>query len=656
MPNFPPPKRVDAKEFGESEYGALLVFIEDNCKHVRAKCRGIREDLMPKWTRIYRGIPAEKNKTWPWPGASNLVIQVAGMFSDELLSRVMAMYSAEPVFNCGLLGDFDADSNKSGEDQAQEIEYFMQDCAYEPNELDLYRVEETGYSSAIRFGTGVFKFPWQYVVERTGVYFGGGTEEGTRVNYKFDKITKRDGPTPENVPLSDWNIDPKYANLNLAPFKSHTLHLDYYQFSAWKQTPDVYSTEAIDKILGDPDPIPEYRRQLEEQKEVQDEVVGNVGQNYDIEECWFKYNKGVDHDGVPLIFSLIAYHHIRSNITIGVIYNPYPENEEPFEDAKLAYDDDTYFGYGFCEMLESYQREVSETHNWRGDNRRFATTGVGRVNPNSKLSSILSLFPGVLIPAAKDEIEALAFGGQALQYGTEDEQQTLQLAAQRAGVDPASGGSGGGTVNPKKGTFSAQGTAMSMQSQNNRNNLRMSDMRSCHVRMGRKILNMYAYFGLGTKIRKYGDRAEIIKTALANVKSKKLGLVVKPSTASLNREMEKQNDVLLSGTLERLYQADMLAMQQLSQPSIPPEMVDLIKKQVRARNALMKSLLRAFEKQDYNRLLAVPQFMIDERKPAIAGGSQNGRGSNQGNQGQSIQAGGMVPVGAGDTGGAVPIQ
>lgn len=661
--SFTPPKRIDAEEFGKDEYGALLIYIEDNIKYVKNKCKGIREILMPKWVRIYRGIPLEKNKSWPWPGASNLVIQVAGMFCDELLSRVMSRYAVDPLFNCSLLGDFDDDTNASGGDQAEEIQFLMQDLAQEPSELDLYRVEETGFSSTIRFGTGVFKFPWENVVEQQAMYIGGGTTPGTKVNYEWKKITKRDGPHPENVPLNDWSIDPKFANLELADFKVHTLHLNYYQLKSWMQHPDVYDVDVIKEVLNHPDEIPEYRRVLEEQKETQTEIIGHSGENYDIEEAWFTYNKGIDEDGNPLLFRLVAYWHEKTEAHIGCIYNVYPENIEPFEDAKLAYDDDTYHGYGLCEMLEAYQREVSETHNWRTDNRRFATTGVGRINKNSKLASIVTLFPGVLIPADKDELEAMAFGQNATNYGTEDEQHTLALASGRAGVDPSEGGSGGGTTNPKKGTYSAQGTAMSMQSRNNRNNLRMSDMSSCHVRMGRKLLKMYAYFGLGDKLRKYGNRAELISQALTNVKSGKLGLVIKPSTASMNVEMEKQNDILLSATLERLYQADMLAMQQMSSPNCPPEMADLIKKQIRSRQSLMKDLLRNFQKQDYNRLLAVPQFMLDDRKNKVVQGGAVGQGNANANAGLAQGAGqtqgtntNMVPVGGGEGGGQLPIQ
>lgn len=650
---FPALKSVK-KEFSKDDYGHLLTYIEDNCKYVKEKCRGIRETMMPKWVRIYRGVPNDKNKTWPWPGASNLVIQLAGTYSDELLSRVMAMYTIEPLFNCGVLGDFDDQTNLSGDDQGQEIEKFMQDISYEPEELDLYRVEETGFSSAIRYGTGVFKFPWEYVTEKQAVYIGGGTQDGDTVNYSWKEHIRRDGPHPAVVSLADWSIDPKFTNVNKANFKVHTLHMSGYELKKWEGKPEIYNPEALKRVLAQPDAVPEYRRQLEEQKEIETSSIDKCADQYDIEECWLEYFKGFDHDGRPEIYRIIAYYHIATDIHIGEIFNVYPENIEPFEDAKLAYDDEMYFGYGFCEMLEAYQREVSETHNWRVDNRRFATTGVGRVNKNSKLSSIVQLFPGVLIPADEGEVEPLAFGQNAANYGTEDESMTISLATTRAGVDPATGGSGGGTVNPKKGTFSAQGTAMSLQSQNNRNNLRMSDMRSCHVRMGRKLLKMYAYFGLGNKIRKYGDRADALRTALDNIKTGRLGLLIQPSTASLNVEMEKQNDILLSATLERLYAADLQAMQILQQPGIAGTPIeDLVRKQFRAKNALMKSLLRAFGKRDYNRLLAVPQFMLDERKQNA--GSQ---GNNAGPSTAAIlaqgQNQGMVPFGNGQGGGGIP--
>lgn len=632
---FPNPYKVTKENFGEDDFNTLLKFLCDKIKYLKARTRGMRDTLIPKWIRTYRGIPNEETATWPWPGASNLVIQVAATHSDELLSRVMTMYQNDPVVVAKILGDFDEANNElGGEAQREMLEQFLTDVAYEPEELDLYRVEETGYSSAIRYGTGIFKFPWEYIVEKQYIYIGGGTEPGTKGTYQENDFVRRDGPHPEAIPLADWLIDPKFPTLAQADFKAHTIHYSYHQLENLKAHPEVYDKSVIAEILKNPDNKPEYQRQIENQKKMDMSDEGDMSKNFDIEECWFSYQK----DGK--VFRLIAYYHLQSELCLGIIYNPYPEMIEPFEDAKLAYDSEEYYGYGFCEMLEAYQREISTTHNWRTNSRHFATTGIGRVNKNSKLSSVIELFPGAMIPADAGEIEPLSFGVQALNYGIEDEEWTWRLAGARAGVDPATGGNGGGIVNSKRGIYSAQGTSVATQQSNNRNNLRSSDMKSCHVRIFRKLLMMYSYFGYGNKIQKYGDRVILLKKALQSYKDKKLGLVIKPVTASLNRELEKQNDILLSITLERLYQGDAQLVQALVNQGCPPELKDLFVKQLKAKNYLMKHLLRNFGHEDAARLVPVPEFLKQERENAIRGSQQINNGSSQ----QQRQPSTMVPT------------
>lgn len=640
------PRRVDKDTFGEAEFGTLLKYIEDKVKYLKGRTRGMRETLIPKWIKTYQGIPREEVADWPWPGASNLVIQVAATHSDELLSRVMTMYQEEEVAAAKLLGDFNTQDNKEGGTLQKEIiEQFLTDISYEPEELDLYRVEEAGFSSAIKYGTGIFKFPWEYIVEKQQIYIGGGSEEGSKATYETKDFIRKDGPHPEVVPLADFLIDNKFPTLNLAPFKGHTIHYDYHGLMNLKSHPEIYDKECIDKVLQSPDPKPEWLNQLDNIKKMDINDVGDMAKNYDIEECWFSYNK--DNE----IHRLIAYYSVQSNICLGIIFNPYPELIEPFEDAKLAYDSDEYYGYGFCEMLESYQREISTTHNWRINSRHFATTGVGRINKNSKLSSIVELFPGAMIPADSGEIEPLAFGTQALNYDTEDEKWTWQLASLRAGVGPAIGGSGGGVVNAKKGIYSAQGTAITMQAENNRNNLRSSDMKSCHVRMLRKLLLMYSHFGYGTKIKRYGDKAEVLKKAFESYKNKNLGLVIKPISASVNKELEKQNDILLSMTLERMYASDAQLVQAITQQGCPKELQELFVDQLRAKNYLYKTILHNFNHPDAARLIPVPSFLKQERNETITGNQpRNNNGMSQ----QPGQTSTMVPTANGSS--AIPVS
>jgi hypothetical protein len=638
---FPVPQQVD---YSTDDLAILTKYIKDKIEYISAKSKGLREQQLPKWARNYKGEPAEDTKTFPWEGASNLVIQLIGTHCDELLARIMSIYMTNPLFSAKLLGDFD---KGEGNEMREIIEEFLVNVAMEPSELDLYRVEETWWSSAIKYGTGVVKFPYELVTEKSYVYIGGGVEAGTKVESRFVDTIKRDSPHPENIPLNLFGIDPKYPTLDNSDFIFHIIKKDRHQLEVMLAHPNIFLKEAIEKIKTQPDTgiVDEFEKAIEGSKK------GFIFNNecadiWHIHECWFRYYKGGQ------FYSLIAYYHTKTDTFMGCIYNPYPENELAFEDTKLAYDDATYYGYGFCEMLESYQQEVSTTRNWKIDNKQFATTGIGRVNKNSKLASIVNIFPGAFIPADEGEVEALQFGAGALQAGVEDEMFTLQQAAARAGVDPASGGSGGGIVNAKRGVYSAQGTSMVMQSQNNRNNLRMSDMKLAHVKLGRKLLNQYATFGIGNKGLMYGDRAVLLKKALEAYKDKKLGLLIRPSTASLNKELEKQNDVLLSSILERLYTGDAQLIQAISTPGSPPELVQYLMETLLAKNALMKSLLRNFGHDNADMLVPVPGFLKEGRNAKI-GGNSTGSGSQEVNPGQG-QSASVIPIAGGNSGAGIP--
>ena len=152
-----------------------------------------------------------------------------------------------------------------------------------------------------------------------------------------------------------------------------------------------------------------------------------------------------------------------------------------------------------------------------------------------------------MIPARDGNVERIQ-GGADIGYNNDADNFIMGCAKERAGVDPAIGGAGGGIVNPKRGIYQRiRYFSMILMQQNNRNNLRMSDMRSAHVRMAIKLMDMYSTFGIGSKLGKYGDNAETLKKAMDKYKEGTLGFRLRPTTASNNKELERQNDILLQG-------------------------------------------------------------------------------------------------------------
>ncbi len=630
------PKAIIKKvEFGSDAEKEMWTYVRNNVEYWLARTRNFRETTLKKYARLYKGTPLNEVKNTPWPNAANNVIQVIATATDQLLSRVMGIYMTDPLWAfkiCGELKDQDT------EEQRQILEEFMQDQAISSAELDLYRAEQVWFSSTIRNGSGILEFPWQYLVEQEMVSMEG--VGGNNIS-NFKDFIRRDGPKPETVPMNKFVTDMNFSRLEDSNFKFKIVSLSKFQLEERKEL-SVYDSAKIDKILAStPDRTgPDILQQhMLSTQGINEDVpaAGQCGAQWDLIECWYHYW----HNGKK--YSLVAHLHIKSQTDLLAFYNYYPENIVPYEDARLAYDDDQWLGYGFAEMLCGYQDEISVGHNQRTDAGTLNNTTAFRINKNSKLHSTLTFYPGILIPADADEIERL---DTANQYAVDSSQEQLTNAycKERSGIDPAIGGTGGGVVNPKRGIYSSQGTFAVLQQQNNRNSLRTSDMRSAHTRAGVKLLKMYTHFGIGSKLGQYGDKAELLKQAFENVKNNKLGIMMRPASASVNKEMEKQNDILMAGILEKYYLGNAQIIQGMTSGQMPPDLVKYYTDVMKATASWMKHTLRNFGYDDISRLIPTPDFL------------QQGASNAGANGVRPAQANTGVSTGSNGTGGAGGVQ
>ena len=135
---FPAPTLVRPKDFGGEDYNDLCDYIIEKARHYDKRLSSFRNDKLVELVRLYKGKPKNKEVDWPWPGASNLVVQLIGTYADELLSRVMGIYMYDPLWTVDIGGD---NREQVAEEEKQVLESFMMDMAYDHDELDLYRVE-----------------------------------------------------------------------------------------------------------------------------------------------------------------------------------------------------------------------------------------------------------------------------------------------------------------------------------------------------------------------------------------------------------------------------------------------------------------------------------------------------------------------------------
>lgn len=583
-PITPTPVRL-----GKDADSVLETYVKDNIRAIKDSLAVLHESKITKWRRLSKGQPQTDKKNFPWPNASNLVVQIIGTCTDILKAAIMAsVWDVLPIYHASLVGEWE--EKELGEEQRSAVEEAMNFFSSEQEELDLYRVESLWFGEAINFGTSFVKAPFEHLMEVQMVSL-----DGTKASVPKDVI-KKHGPTPVKLPFEDMGYDTKASTLEECDFKYHIVKLSKYKLEE-RAFKGIYSREAVDKIMGNYDtPTTSGAQQQRQQDQGITETAAPSNAEYWIYECWFPYF----HNGKR--YRMIYSYHFKSNTKMRAIYNFYPDNEEPFRMARLGYDDDGMLGYGYAEMLEHYQEEIATKHNQRNDAGTLRNTSIARVSRASKLDSIFSLYPGAVVPGEQNEIEIMNLG-TATESTVPEEQMSLQLAERRAGIDMGIQASGGGTQNPRKGVYSAMGTFSVMQQSNKRSNLRTTDMRYSHISLGRLVLKLYAYFGLGDKGRIFGKNEKYLVKALEAVKQGRLNFPVRASTASVNRELEKQNDMLLVNVLRQHHMGIAQLMQSVVGGQVPPPLAKYLVKTIRSSDALMHQVLRNFGHDDTSRLL-----------------------------------------------------
>jgi len=583
--------------------------------------RELHETKIVKWRKAYEATPREKTREFPFYNASNLVVPIIATFSDTLLARVMsAVLKTRPPWVAKIFGshkDID-DSVRTG------LEEFMEYVGIEPTELDLYRVYHEWFGEGIKYGTSVLKCPHE-IRYRDELVESEGDGSG-RKEVAFMRETAYEGPRPEKIAFEHFLIPPGAKSLESADIRIHKRVMIKSELEE-RRFFKIYDPLRVDSILSRPDRTSPAYPQLMNEETLGAKTTGTYGyKEWDLYECWLNWPTP-DGKYKPAI---IATYHKNSDTLMRAIYDTH--TILPFALARLFYRDDMIYGYGFCETMWAFQEEISEQHNQRLDNRTIANTRVWRVSPDSKLHAGYRIYPSACVPAEKDEIESLQ-AGDISQQTIDDERFSLELAERRAGISPPMQGAGAGSQG-KRGIYTAMGTLSVMQEGNRRTDLNISDLRYAHTKLGRILLADYAKFGVRSSLLEmFGEKASKITKALEAVKSARIGLPIYSSTASVNKEVEKQNLFLLVNLMRQHYMGIANLINQTSSMMTPPEVKVYLAQVIKASNIVMKNVLRNFDQEDVDLLVPEPQL-----------GGQGGQQTGQA-PGAGPQIPGMAPGG-----------
>ena len=635
---------------------ALARHLDSRIQAIESGSSDLWHNKYPKWRAGYDATPREETRMFPFQNASNLVIPIIAIHADTLHARIMSgIFKTDPLFQTSIYGKWGTEEEVG--DLKVALQEYLKYVGIEPQELDLYRVYNEYFLECIKYGTSTIKCPWEKKLRSMLLPTSlGDALKPYEANKKdFVEETIYEGPRPEKLPFDTFGIPASAKSLEDADIKYHRKPMLRWQLLERRYS-GVYDKEAVDAVLG----MPDRTSPRETQKQTQQDAgvtPGNVAQpEWDVFECMVQWRYEDDAFAPKMVVS----YHKKSRKILRVLYDNF--KDEWYVGARLGRKDDMYHGMGFAEILWYFQEEASEKHNGRNDNQTVANTRVWRVSPESKLHQGYRIYPSAMLPAEEGEIEPMAHG-EISSTNMDEERLTLELAERRSGVSPPQQGFGAGTMSGKRGVYSAMGTLSLLQEGNRRSDLTLSDIRDAHVRLGRIVTRQYHELGAGStfcteRYKLFGERGEIIKKALRMLVERKMGIPVYASSASVNKEVEKQNDIMLSQIVAKHYSMISQLLMQLNQGAIPPQVKEYSLQIIDASNYLMKGILKHFDHDDVDRLIPDP---LKKARAAAIGAPPNGQQQQPPQQAPAQPAAGppqppQLPPQMAPGGGGGPIQ
>jgi hypothetical protein len=554
-------KPVDVgKTFGQSVDAEIRNWLSSALQNLIDAHADLHLSKIPKMRKLYLGKPESASKSFPFPGASNIVIQLIGDRADTLDARILGfIFATSPLWK--FMYPAVSDNAEENDLKRSTLEQFMDIMGYEPSELDLYRIYGQWCHDHTTLGTGFVKAYIEDSMESVAV---GYTEQSSK---KFRDEQIYFGPRVEKLAHEDVLMYSDAQTIEKSRLVAQRRRLTKYDLQE-RVFNGFYDKDAVEKIIERPDrPGPDLNSSKEQRSKGVQPIQSRVTAEWDVYECYFPWI----HNGRK--FRLIYSFHLSTKTCLRRIFNFIPGNQTPIVRAKLGYRNDGAYGFGLAELLEPYQDEVSTTHRNRIDNSTLANTRFFRVGPSAiNLGSQVDIFPSGAITANKDDFEAYQIA-DVYQSSFQNEEMTLQLADQRAGVAPAVAGMGsGGMMGRSKQSFYSAGPALAtMQEQNNRTNLATSDFRHAHQKLGSLLTSMYAKFGIGERADMFGKNAKYLQKALDEFLKNRCRIPI-----------------------QRHYTAQAQLMQAINNPGIPDNVKQYLIRVMEGSDRIMTRILKDF--------------------------------------------------------------
>ena len=518
--------------------------------------------------RMYEAIPPlGKGRSRPYQENFLLEVPLGATRADELESQIIDL-----IFNQADV--YSVHASPGFEDHAYAAQLLVNKFV-EDRFTNLRCAAESVIADTVQLGTGTY-----YNVRSEEVVRSGAVSVINR------------GPRVYSIPTEDIIVPgAAYSDPDYIRYISYRMYLNQAEIDERARQLD-WNTDGILPATN----ISWVRLRREEVARTS-EPLTSPGDLYEIHQvyCYF------DYDGKGSPQDLLATFEPSSQRLLAVQYNPY--DARPFVISRYQARPHLFYGLGVLEMCRPFEEEVTELFNFGMANAHLANTRYATYRLGSTIGDNIKLAPNTPLGLANPK-EDLIFNQAGDIYPSLQQYiaVTEMLADRRVGTSQSAAGP------HKLGGRTPATTAMSLlQAQNRRfaspfNNIRyaLADtatqlimrLKEQYVRGGDDQQSVMKYLIKAIGAKHTSRILELFEEDDSAI-SDHVVIEITASSASVNREADKQSSVMMMQVLDNYYNQLMQAAQALQAP--PEIMQKLVLMMAEKKRAAMATLLQTFD-------------------------------------------------------------
>jgi hypothetical protein len=531
------------------------------------KFRKVLESSWSSCLKMYNGVPKILERNIPIEGAPNIEVTIGAIAVDTIYAQAIDLiFNTSPLITARAKGQ----SNQSKEriEAIKALQNFINHIASSP-ESGLRDAADASILDDTQLGTGFIYTPWVEKQKKTK------TAKVLSVGPKFYAMPVEDVIVPAG----------SYSNIQDLPLLGLRFYKTEYEINALAKS-NRWKIEGIQPL-----DVKSNIRIVREQLGKNSEPGNRYNKFYEIYHIYCQFD--IDGDGIDEDLLVIWNHSGRVACHIG--FNPL--DRSPLNKMVYQLQSHIFYGLGVLQMLAPYEEKVTDVHNYATLNILLANSRmwVG----SESLPETMKIWPGKYVQVANPAADL-----QSLQMADvynsiwQDQAATMQLANQRVGINEVSQGSNIPSRTPGI-------TAMSFIQQVNKRFVPAFDsMRACVSGAVSQALYRYQERLLAGDVNAeanilavlgYKDGTAVINLLRDESFDEQVTVELTAASASVNREADKQNSMMLVNILSQYYQKTLELSILAANPQTPPEVRSVALKIVNAASEIIDRTIRTFD-------------------------------------------------------------